>query len=95
MNKKFNESIVAELQEEFPDCWFKDGYLFNQGKAIAWSGSESFIGKFLAFNPNAWETDPREKIWVMDVHKDLISWANKHDMYWESSDSGTFFLYKN
>jgi hypothetical protein len=95
MNQKFNESIVAKLQEAFPECWFKDGHLFDKGEAIAWSGEGSFIGKYQAFNSNAWEVDPREKIWTLDVHNDLNAWAKENNMYWESYDCGTFFLYKS
>ena len=90
------KDIIDELREAFPDMWFKSGEEWDNDPdtaIIAWSGEDSHIGFLPAFDHYAYETDPSEQVYKMGVHLDLHNWCDKHGMYWECYDPGTYFLF--
>ncbi|MFK5951039.1 MAG: hypothetical protein QM500_19980 [Methylococcales bacterium] len=90
-----NSTILSSLQVLFPDCWFKPGCEFDGSDArIAWSGEGSLIDGISAFDSSSFETDPSELQYTMFVHNKLATYVAEQGYYWESYDSGTFFLYK-
>ncbi len=89
-----NSKILKELIAEFPDCWFKPGHEFDNGKAAVWSGEGSSIGDEQAFDPNAWEWDIEENHFTMMVNNKLHNYVKERGYYWECYDPGTFFLYE-
>ena len=85
------ETMIAILENEFPQCWFKD----VEGDGVITSGEGSVIDEMEAFNYNGWADDPQETIWQMGVNKELVDFVEGFSMYWECQDPGTYKLYAN
>lgn len=83
------KKIIADLQAKFPKVWFNEGSDFG---GFGWSGEGSDIDGIQAFDYYGWEHDPKETIWQMGVHVDLVAWADGHGLYWECHDPGTYCL---
>ncbi len=87
--------ILTELQQTFPDCWFKPGDQFDPScGAVVWSGEGSEIDNINAFNFYSYSEDPKEKIWILGVHRSLHEFVTNNGYFWESHDPGTYLLYE-
>lgn len=98
--EKFSEEKIDEMVKELKarfgsKFWVKPGYEFGN-KSVLWSGESAVMPDgHQAFEYNSTEFDPKEEIWVMGVHKDLVKWADKNGLFWEWNDPGTIFAWPN
>ena len=88
-------SILTELQEAFPKCWFKDGKEFDGGSATVWSGEGSEIEDFPAFDSYAEDWDGDRLVYRMGVLVTLDDFVTEAGYRWEAYDAGTYLLYKD
>lgn len=87
--------ILSEFKKCFPTTWVKGGVEFNGDETcVLWAGEISQIDGIPAFNYYSFESDPKEKIYVMGVHKKLVAFAEAHGIFWECHDPGTWVAYR-
>jgi len=86
------DKLLADLKKRFNiDARRGDGW--DKG-ALVWSGEDAYMPDGSpAFDYYSYDTDPREKVYQMGVHKELVTWADKHGLHWECNDPGTYLLY--
>ena len=87
------EAFIAALKDKFPQGWFKKGDEFNEDHiGSVWSGTSDLDDPL--FNSNAWEVDPKERIYVDEVRRSLVHFSHQKGWYWQSYDCATFFAYQ-
>ena len=91
MKMKTKEELLILLKKRFPDCWFKEGQEFAPDYHTAiWSGSDSEIkGKPLL---DAYSSSP---VYILEVHRDMNRFLERHGWYAELYDVGTVFFFPN
>ncbi|MBW1738942.1 MAG: hypothetical protein JRJ69_15700 [Deltaproteobacteria bacterium] len=82
------DHILQDLQEAFPQCWFKPGKDFDGGTAAAWSGEGGEVDGDYAFDHNRME-------WSFGAHPKLAKFVEDRGFHWEAHDPGTFLLYED
>lgn len=95
-NEDAQDQLVQEAKAKFgAGFWVKSGYEWKAG-AVLWSGEGAMMPDGNpAFSSMAWESDPKENLYIMGVHKDLIKWSKSKGLSWESYDSGTYLAYSD
>ena len=81
------DNVIAKLQKQFPDVWFKDGADFSAShEGTVWTGEGSYIGEDNAFDYYGYGN-------TMGIHPTLEKAFNKLGLFAEFYDAGTVFLY--
>ena len=90
--EKEQDALCEEAKAKFgKDFWCKPGHEWGQN-AIFWTGESAIMADGL----EAYDTyamDPKETIYVMGIHKDLIKWAESKKIFLEPYDAGTLIGY--
>lgn len=81
-------SILTDLREAFPNCWFKDAKDFDGGTAIVWSGEGSYIGDLPAFDHYAANGN-----YAMGVLVAIDAFVDERGYWWSCEEPGTYLLY--
>jgi len=85
-------NILEELEEAFPDCWFRAGVDFDGDAAtIVWSGE----GSQMPDGNRAFDYYDFSGLYQIGVHNDLDGFAQQRGFHWQCHDPGTYLLYKN
>ncbi len=82
------EKVIAKLQKQFPDVWFKDGADFSEShEGTVWTGEGSYIDGHNAFDMY-WYGE------TMGVHPKMQQALDELGLWAEFYDAGTVFFYK-
>ncbi len=86
-------AFTAELNKRGVDVCGSTEQFYgnNQGNKGVWCSAEGTDGNF---DYNAWEHDPKEKVYVMGVKKELSEWAESVGWYFEFYDTGTVMAWE-
>ena len=93
------EKAIIELNETFSGIRAVHNSEFRAGDeaGIWFRGSEDGItgsdGNRL-INYYSYDSDPKERIWVRGVHKELIAILAKHGLYGQFNDPGTLMAFQ-
>ena len=91
------EQVIKRLEKKFPNIsGICDGGPMGYGPESILLGDAAeggTIDDFPACNYYGWESDPKENIWIMGVHKGLYKELGDMGWYAECYDPGTFIAY--
>lgn len=82
------DNVIAKLQKQFPDVWFKDGADFsNSHTNTVWTGEGSYIDGHNAFDAYGYGE-------TMGIHPKMQKALDKLGLWAEFYDAGTVFFYE-
>ena len=106
MTKAKKAKILEAFRVAFPKVWVKPGNEFNGCEnAVLWSGESSFVvetytdpdtGAIETYEVEAFNyyaEDYKEVTYILGVHKALVAFADRHGIYWECNDPGTYIAF--
>ena len=82
------DNVIAKLQKQFPDVWFKDGADFSAShEGTVWTGEGSYIDGYNAFDAYGYSE-------TMGIHPKMQKALDKLGLWAEFYDAGTVFFYE-